>query len=190
MTHLSDHFGWEVEVASHSQPQEKLMECGLTGSVHDKIADCLAKNQNNQALATKPFICGKNGTAYPCLHDSDINWWLVTKTHDKELWYDSINGLVWSDVVGEARGDRASDLCDRISGDLNFRVPSLYEFQIAEQMGARSALKQMASKWFWLSYRDKFAMASGHTGQTRLIQSPASKQSVRCVANAPHNSMR
>lgn len=83
-------------------------ECGLTGSIDDRIADCLNKNPNDAKKTDK--TSPKNAswslvvrTSWPKTMVSTS-----TKTDEKlaavEVWRDNLTGLIWSDAIGGADG--------------------------------------------------------------------------------------
>jgi hypothetical protein len=88
-----------------SSPGERLKfpstSCGLSGTVNQRISDCVSKNALNATVST----CG-------------AIWKLVTLSTAGEVWLDETEGLIWSDIMKNASNNVDFTWC-RASGTNN-----------------------------------------------------------------------
>lgn len=148
--------------------------CGKMGTVEDRIRDCA--HQDSSTVG---------------------NFVLVARTIDAyEIWKDMKSGFLWSDVLsGKIPMPRALSSCHnqldevaKISG-VNWKLPSIEQFNSAEEHGFRSVLPNM-DNWFWSSskedgLRDGMYVFNGHKGESRPVNAKdkAYKKfiNVRCI---------
>lgn len=98
----------------HDQGQTKItrpaISCGQSGSIAERIADCLNKNPQDSIASAKNY--GNAGEA---------TWRLVSKTQNGansgfEIWIDSRTQKIWSDNIGNTNWCRASGNAEDIGG--------------------------------------------------------------------------
>jgi hypothetical protein len=128
-------------------------ECGLEGSVEERIEDCQRlknstkiRNQKLGAFKSKP-----------------ITWRLVSRLRDhrfdvmqREVWFNEDTRLVWSDRMvltrthkGSLTYENAVRACEnpewaresKANLDLDFRLPNLQDFKIAHAQGLKDVIK-------------------------------------------------
>lgn len=142
------------EPKNTSEQQE---DCGLSGNVDARIADCLK-------AGVQPKVSTKGDT-----------WKLVTRTGQKEVWKD-MAGLIWGDKLEDRyawndKDDPKRSLMKKVNGKwqetgvcqsdesleargdittLSWFIPSADDYDLAKKHGIHKILPNMAD-WFWTS---------------------------------------
>lgn len=83
-------------------------DCGLNGSIEDRIADCSKKNPQKSSMIDKKSA--KNASwslvvrgGLPRVEDAE-NANAKAVSNAVEVWRDNLTGLIWSDAIGGAEG--------------------------------------------------------------------------------------
>lgn len=151
-----------------------LLSCGLSGSVIERLEECLALNGDQ---ATFP--------------DGGGQWSLISYDGlSHAIWKDQVSDLMWTEPLsGTFQNGSRYNPCRRIPADisagieLKFRVPSQNEFEAAWVNGARLVLSE-AEDVYWTSTMSGDIRAISFNGKTAKpsIASVESYLPMRCVA--------
>jgi hypothetical protein len=142
-------------------------DCGLTGSVEERIKDCSAQSDSINGI----FV-------------------LVSRAGLNEVFMDKNTKLIWSDSLAakmnhpDAEKACRSDLKEMAGISGSWRLPSINEYKTAN--GIRESLPRM-DNWFWSSSIDHENVAlayafSGDTGEEYIFY-PNKKKSFRPLCN-------
>lgn len=161
---------YSTEIIKPGPQKGDTPECGLTGSVEDRIVDCSYQSDSVKGS----FV-------------------LVTRTKElKEVRKDTKSGILWGDRLPstmnhyDALKACKADLPEVGGiGGLTWRLPSIEEYKVAETDGIRSAL--LMSGWWWSSsvssnYSSDAWVFNGFYGNVFDGYRNSDFDSVRCVA--------